>query len=392
MRVLLWLCVGVLLLCALAVVAAAAATTHHRGARWWVAALLSAAGGLGLAAAGAGSYWAWFPIHSLVAQWALLCLIGIRRFHARLALPGNHNVDMAVLWAGLTCLALAETLLPAGPQRELCAVLVALMMQLYPAIVLLRCAEHFDRPVLHGLGLVIGVAALAPQAMALTGRSVSVVWHASAAAVVPASMLMTMVVVMLLLRRQARARGQAPGALPTAFLTSSFLSSYPSMFYDLARHRLEIEAGGQGTLVIVGTRDERPAHAPPSSAEFEKATARLTRCSRDVVRAEDIAGEPELGTVALLLPSAKPADVVAITQRIATRWQTQADAKIWPGTKLVFGLSEAGPDEDIDHVVRRAMEALGEARRQRRADVVSATGPAAQRVYTRHGHENRRAA
>ncbi len=392
MRVLLWLCVGVLLLCALAVVAAAAATSHHRGARWWVAALLSAACGLGLAAAGAGTYWAWFPIHALVAQWALLCLIGMRRFHARLVLPGSHNIDMAVLWAGLVCLALAETLLPAGPQRELCAVLVALVMQLYPAIVLLRCAEHFDRPVLHGLGLVCGVAALAPQAMAVTGLSVTTVWHASAAAVVPASMLMTMVVAMLLLRRQARARGQAPGALPSAFLTSSFLSSYPSMFHDLVRHRLEIEASGQGTLVIVGTRDERPGHALPTSAEFERATARLTRCSRDVVRAEDVAGEPELGTVALLLPSAKPEDVVAITQRIASRWQTQADPKTWPGAKLVFGMSEARPDEDIKQVVQRAMGALNEARSQRRANVVSATGPAAKLVYTRYGREARRMA
>ncbi len=392
MRVLLWLCVGVLLLCTLAVVAAAAATSHHRGARWWVAALLSAASGLGLAAGGAGSYWAWFPIHALVAQWALLCLIGMRRFHARLVLPSNHNIDLAVLWTGLTCLALAETLLPAGPQREWCAVLVALVMQLYPAIVLLRCAEHFDRPVLHGLGLVIGVAAVAPQAMAFTGRSVTAVWHASAAAVVPASMLMTMVVVMLLLRRQARARGQAPGALPSAFLTSSFMSSYPSMFHDLARHRLEIEAGGQGTLVIVGTRDERPAHAPPSGAEFEKATARLTRCSREVVRAEDVAGEPELGTVALLLPSATPENVVAITQRIASRWQTQADPKTWPGIKLVFGMSHARPDEDIGQAVQRAMGALSEARRQRRANVVSASGPATNLVYTRHSHEAHRLA
>ncbi|MBN8494900.1 MAG: hypothetical protein J0M00_26080, partial [Burkholderiales bacterium] len=97
-----------LMLCAaLLAVAAAALSAYpwrrhgHRGYRCWLAALWLNAGGVGLVAWQGGEADVWIQL--LLAPWPLLCVLGLRRFHARLPISGHPLLDVAAI--GLLLLA-----------------------------------------------------------------------------------------------------------------------------------------------------------------------------------------------------------------------------------------------------------------------------------------------
>jgi diguanylate cyclase len=367
---LLWLCVGALGLGATALAFAAWTTRPNRGTPWWLGGLLSGAAGLALVAGGAGTYWAWFPIHALVAVWPLLTLVGVRRFHARLPLWGTVNFDFAVLWTCLGALALAEVWIVAGMRREACAVAVTLLLHLYPATILLAAPEDEDRRLLRGMGFVWLVAALAPQAMAVGGLTVSAIWHASAAAMVPAA-LMTMVLCMVLLLQRHAYAGETRGSHPLSmFALTPQRPGRTDAFYEWIKHVLGAETK-RGVVILIGARDRHLA-TTKGNAEFEATAMRLAHLSRDVIRTKDLAAQPESGTVALLLHDASHEQAVAITRRITSRWSGHADAKAWPAKNLIFGVTEAAAEDNLAEVWNRVKGALEEARRPGRAQVVTA--------------------
>lgn len=371
LRWLLWLCVVAMGIGALGLLAVAYVTRPHRGVKWWLGALGSGALGLAMVAGGAGTYWAWFPIHALVAIWPTMALIGTRQFHARLPLWGMRGTDFGVLWSCLAALALAEIWIPAGYLREVCAVLVSLTLHLYPAVVLLACPQDEDQQVLRGLGLIALICALAPQAMWLAGLSVSAIWHASAAAMVP-GVLMTCALGLVLLARRHALHWEARSAQPmAAYGHGSHRQGRVDAFHEWIRHALGANGSGCSVVVLIGARDRHPP-APKSQAEREAAAARLSHCSRDVIRTADLTAQPEPGTVALLLKNTSRDEAVAVVQRLASRWSLLADPKSWPGNSLVFGITEAFAKEDSNDVWHRVSSALVEARRPGRAQVVSA--------------------
>jgi hypothetical protein len=214
------------------------------------------------------------------------------------------------------------------------------------------------------------VCALAPQAMAAGGLNVSAIWHASAAAMVPAA-LMTMALCMVLLVQRQASNWYAREAHPMSmFALTPQRQGSGGAFYDWIKHVLGAETK-RGVVILIGARD-RHGPATKGSVDLEAAAMRLAHISRDVIRTKDLAAQPESGTVALLLHDASHTQAVAITQRITSRWSSQTDAKAWPANGLVFGVTEAAAEDNLADVWARVKGALDEARRPGRAQVVTA--------------------
>ncbi len=85
----LWLCTAVLVAAASALSAIDHVQRGYRGFQWWVGALWLNAGGAGVMALLDASNSAPPMLQSLFVPWPLLCLLGLRQFHARCALPAE---------------------------------------------------------------------------------------------------------------------------------------------------------------------------------------------------------------------------------------------------------------------------------------------------------------
>ena len=92
-----WLCAAVAAVAAMALSLFARTQRSHRGFGWWIGALwLNAVGAAVIGALG----WvdvAASPLQWLFAPWPLLSVLGLRRYHARDALPGSAWQDLGLL-------------------------------------------------------------------------------------------------------------------------------------------------------------------------------------------------------------------------------------------------------------------------------------------------------
>src|SRR5688500_4728832 len=93
----LWLASSVVALAAAALWVIGLRAQRHRGWLHWLAALGCASGGVAVSATvPQQGLIALIPAQLLLLAWPLLTLIGVRRFHARIAWPTSTAVDAAV--------------------------------------------------------------------------------------------------------------------------------------------------------------------------------------------------------------------------------------------------------------------------------------------------------
>ena len=103
---------------------------------------------------------------------------------------------------------------------------------------------------------------------------------------------------------------------------------------------------------------------------------------RETLRAGDIAGRLGGDEFALLLADVTLRQAVGVADRLLQRIQSHAPAQRLPRLGLSFGLVQTRAGETVDEALRRADQALYEAKRQGRSCLVTAQGEEHRPVFS----------
>jgi len=361
----------------------------QRGWRWWMAACWLAAAGAVLAAS-AASPLARFIAEALLLQWPLTLLIGLRRFHARDALPLHARIDFAFILAAVPLLAAAFAGAPA--QAPWAAALLGSAGLLYAAMVALRTPPGHATPPLQALAAsqcllafaplaALPLAAGEPQALVLRTGLDPLVPRAVAAALglmVAAFVLLTMVG-----QRTERQLRESRQRLRT-LANIDALTQVPNRrhFGDLATLALRRDAPGSAVLAMFDVDHFKGINDSLGHAAGDRALTLVAGSMLEHLRAEDVPGRLGGDEFALLLRGAAVPAAIGVAERIVLAVQRRSAEQALPLLTLSFGVVQVLGDERIDDALRRADQALFEAKRQGRNCAVAAEGDEAHPVFS----------
>jgi diguanylate cyclase (GGDEF)-like protein len=352
------------------------AVRRHRSARLWPLALLAPAGGAALGAALPDSAWALGAAHALLLAWPGLLLSGLRRFHARVDWPASRRLDSLV--AGVAFgLALVAAVLP--PEFAAPALALAVLgAHLYPAALLLGAPSRADAPLLRMLAAAMTAAALLP----LTATAdPSALLPPRALANALAALVSAFVVLLLASARTERQLRESRRRL-RVLANIDPLTRIPNRrhFQELSTAVIEQDPPGSAALVMFDIDHFKRINDRLGHAEGDRALRRVAEGLQHLLRARDVAGRHGGDEFSLLLRHSGPAEAIAVAERLVRRLQ-RTQSEQGPLLSLSFGIVQVGAGEALDEALRRADQALYEAKRQGRSRAVAASGDELQPVF-----------
>lgn len=378
----LWLATGMLVLAA----AALATFGRHerpRGWLWWIAAIAAAAAGAA-AAAWAGTVWQGaLAAQLLLLLWPACTLWGVRRFHGRIDWPTSEVLD-ATVFALCAALVLSGPLWPAdGAMGPLAAPLGFLVSALYAASLLFVASSRPETQPTRLLAAVLVLAALVPMLWIRPDMDSGGVVARSAAATAVAALAMAFVVIALVSDRRERQWRASRRRLRTLAHIDA-LTRVPNRrrFEELASRALTADVPGSAMLLMFDIDHFKRINDQLGHAAGDRALRLVSHCLVEALRAQDVPGRHGGDEFALLLRKASVRDAIAVAQRLVERVQAGSDGLHLPVLSLSFGVVQVRPLESVEEALRRADQALYEAKRQGRARAVAATGNEAQPVFT----------
>jgi diguanylate cyclase len=106
----------------------------------------------------------------------------------------------------------------------------------------------------------------------------------------------------------------------------------------------------------------------------DEALRQVALCTRETLRSQDVAGRLGGDEFGVLLPGTSINEAMAVAARIVSRLEDRQVAPRTAPLSLSFGVVQMHAGETIDDGLRRADQALYEAKRQGRSRAVAATG------------------
>jgi diguanylate cyclase len=152
-------------------------------------------------------------------------------------------------------------------------------------------------------------------------------------------------------------------------------------FYELATKALALSAAGKASLVMFDIDNFKQINDRFGHAEGDEALREVARCTREALRARDVAGRIGGDEFAMLLPETTTEEAMAVAARVATSLDAVHGHRRCVALSLSFGVVLAREGENIADVLHRADQALYEAKRQGRSCGVTAGGSAAAPVF-----------
>jgi diguanylate cyclase (GGDEF)-like protein len=359
---------GSLVAAALAIARAGRRQRSHRGWPCWMAAMLLGAGALLAAPAATGTLAAERVLQAGLVAWAPLLLFGLRRFHARLGLPASVRIDAAVLAAGMV----GAAWMPG---------LAALGVQCYVAALMWSSRAPEDAAALRLLGTVVALLALPGALSATPGAGTPLLAQAAAAGL---GLAVAAFVVLTLMGERTERELRASRRRLRVLANIDPLTSVPNRrhFHELAQRALRAPEADPPVLLVFDIDHFKLVNDRLGHAAGDRALQLVGRCMLDVLRARDIAGRLGGDEFALLLCGATLAQAMGVARRIVGQVQAQSPAHRLPLLGLSFGLVQMRPDESVDGALRRADQALYEAKRQGRSCAVAADGDESQPAFS----------
>ena len=377
----LWLCTAMLVVAASALSAFDMTQRAYRGFQWWTWALwLNAAGAVTITWLDAAHMA--LPLLQLVfVPWPLLCLLGLRRFHARIALAGSARADLALLVALLAGASLAPRLFGDAAVVNLVPLMAASLALLYAAVVAWSAPRGHEAHGLTSLGaLWLGVALLPALGwvwgMAAPGAALQ------ASVVALGSTVMAFMALSLSSQRTERELRQSRSRL-RVLANIDMLTQVPNRrrFEELARRALQSDEDGSAALLLVDIDHFKQINDNLGHAAGDRALKLVSRCTLELLRSHDVAGRHGGDEFVMLLRRSSTQDAMQVAERLVSHLQQQAYAHALPRLTLSFGIVQMRRGESIDETLHRADLALYEAKRLGRSRAVAADGDSEQPVF-----------
>ena len=390
-----------LLFAAVAQAAAAASLTavglrrnRHAGWRWWLAALWLSTLGAALAALAPGA-WGHALAAPLLLQWPLVTLMGLRLFNPRRHWPGRWWVDAALL-ASASLVALgAGWLLPPSATTSATWLVVAcgLAVHLYAAAVMFNGPAGGDAAPVNFLGATVALLAFAPGLAVLAtdfaGAGPSAVAAAQAAhgarvlAATLGAIVLSFTALTLLYERTERQLRESRRRL-RLLANLDALTQVPNRrrFAELAHHALRTDPPGSAVLLLFDIDHFKQFNDRLGHPAGDRALCLVAGSVLEHLRTMDAAGRHGGDEFVLLLRRTSTEAAMGVASRIVAELQKRTQGTPLPPMSLSFGLVQLRAGEDIDAALRRADQALYEAKRQGRSRAVAASGDESDPVFS----------
>lgn len=361
----------------------------YPGYWWWTAAQWLGTAGLALQGL-REALPAVLPLSNLLLlQAPILILVGVRRFYPR------HQVRVPLL-ADALLLALVYLAWLASwsagadtPARVTVFSAGSCALHLYSAALIARLRDFDSSTALRALVTTQIVAALVQFARALQPHVDIAPWLARedlllASGLVSVLLALVMVYLAMLLTYERTERKLFQSQRQLRFLADTdTLTEVPNRrrFYELATRALALAAPGQSAVMMFDLDHFKRINDLHGHAEGDEALREVARCTREILRTRDVAGRIGGDEFALVLPETTADEALAVASRIATRLDMTRPAEL-PPLSLSVGVVIANDGENIADALRRADQALYEAKRQGRSRAVAAFADASGIVFT----------
>lgn len=359
---------------------------RDQGWVWWLAAQWGVTLALLLVPAASGSRWAGLLAELMLLQWPLACLAGVRHFHGRLHMPGRLRVDAWVgAGAGLVLLLGQAWGSDSGPS-VLAPAAASLAVHLYAASVLFSGPAVREGTLLRGWGVLLATNATLPVIWAL--------WSVEVLDSVPplgpralstaiATVATAFIVIALVCDRTERQLRDSRRRLRW-LANIDALTNVPNRrhFNELAGRALASDPQGSAALVLFDVDHFKQVNDHHGHAAGDRALRLVARCVQDVLRTNDVPGRHGGDEFVLLLRRASTQEAIAVANRIVTQMQKLAEGASLPKMTLSFGIVHLNRGEVLDDALRRADQALYEAKRQGRSRAVAASGGEQHPIFT----------
>ena len=373
------LAVALLAVCALSLTVFGRRQRRYEGWTWWVAALWLTTAGAALALVWPDAVGAALA-GVLLTSWPVVTLIGLRRFHPRQALAGDERQDWAVL-ASACLLAVASALAEpaAGPWLALAC---SIVVHLYAAAIIFMGPSGREFGPVNGLATVMTLVAFAPALAALPGTELLPPLLARAAAAALGAVVLAFVAVTLVCERTERQLRDSRRRLRT-LANLDALTQVPNRrhFQTLADQALGQGEPGTAVLVTFDVDHFKRINELFGHAAGDRALCLVSSAMLESLRAHDVPGRQGGDEFVLMLRRTTPRDAIRVAGRIVAEVQRRAPGQQLPTLSLSFGVVQIGFGEGIQSAMRRADQALYEAKRQGRSRAVAAIGDVDRPVF-----------
>jgi diguanylate cyclase (GGDEF)-like protein len=353
----------------------------YRGFWWWAAAQWLLALGLLLHSL-SDAQPAWGVLANLlVMQWPIVVLTGLRRFYARHEWPLPAVVDWVLLMLAFAGW-LAGVFDGASVSLKLGTFAAgACVLHLYGAGLLLRLPGFRRSSALQALAVTEFMGAAIQCMRALQAGA------ASAASAIEHDMLasgmltvlsaLVMVYLGLLLTCERTETNLRITRRKLRFLANmDTLTRVPNRrhFHELAARTMTGIRPGRAALMMFDIDHFKQINDRLGHAVGDEALRQVGRCTRDTLREMDVAGRLGGDEFAVLLPDTTVQDAISVAGRITSALEHRQVAPHIARVSLSFGVVQMYADERIGDALRRADQALYEAKRQGRNRAVAASG------------------
>ena len=361
----------------------------YRGFGWWVLAQWLLALGCLLQLFRDGTPEVLPLANLLLLQWPIVVLAGMRHF----CLRHPSRVPPALDWL-LLALAYLVWLATWAAQGSLPARVAAFaggacVLHTYSAAMVWRMAETRDSVAMKLL-VATDLAAATVQAarlvLALSGHTESAASQEMLLAsgmVVVASSLVMVYLALMLTNERSEANLRAMHRKLRHLADIDMLTRVPNRrrFHELAGQALAAGPLQPCALMMFDVDHFKRINDLLGHATGDEALRQVARCVRDSLRALDVAGRLGGDEFAVLLPETSVDDAMTVAARIVARLGDRQVAPSLAPLSLSFGVVQLHPGESLDDALRRADQALYEAKRQGRSRAVPAFGMEAQPVF-----------
>ena len=327
----------------------------------------------------------------LTLQWPIGLLLGLRRFYARHPLRVPSSVDRVLITSAYLLWFGTWVIFPDQLQQSATFGALCVGLNLYTGVMMLLLREFRRNSALHLLALTLltgcMVQSLPVADFLLHGSQPAwLALHSIGHSFYAVLMALSMVYACLYLtheRTELRLRYSKGRLRYLADIDA--LTKVPNRrrFHELSARTLSSHPNAQVALMMFDIDYFKRINDTLGHAAGDDALRQVGLCTRDTLRELDVAGRLGGDEFAVLLPDTTVDEAMTVAARIVSRLDARQASPRLAKLSLSFGVVQLNREESLSDALKRADQALYEAKRQGRGRAVIAMSRDDRPVFTR---------